>query len=74
MPRLPAIKPKEAIKVLEKAGFCFIRQRGSHRIYIKENVGMTVPVHNKDLRRGTLKHIIKQSGLTLDVFVSLLKK
>lgn len=72
MSRLPALKPRQVIKVLEGAGFVFIRQKGSHRIYVKDNIGITIPYHNKDLRKGTLKHIIKQSGLTLNEFLNLL--
>jgi predicted RNA binding protein YcfA (HicA-like mRNA interferase family) len=74
MPKLPALKPKEVIKVLEKAGFSFVRQKGSHRIYVKGNVGITIPYHNKDLKKGTLRHIIKQAGLTVREFLQLLKK
>lgn len=73
MSKLPALKPKEVIKVLEKAGFSFVRQKGSHRIYIKENIGVTIPFHNKDLKRGTLRHIIKQAGLTTEEFLQFLK-
>ena len=73
MPKLPALKPRQTIKVLEKAGFSFIRQKGSHKIYVKDNIGITVPVHNKDLRKGTLRDIIKQSGLTVEEFLYLLK-
>ena len=70
---MPALKPREAIKALEKAGFVFVRQKGSHRIYMKRNVGVTVPFHNKDLKIGTLRHIIKQSGLEVKEFLGLLK-
>ena len=73
-PKLPALKPKAADKVLRKAGFSFIRQKGSHRIYIKENKIIVVPWHNKDLKRGTLRHIIKQSGLNPREFLKLVKK
>lgn len=73
MSRLPVLKPRQTIKVLEKAGFSFIRQKGSHKIYVKANIGITVPVHNKDLRKGTLRDIIKQSGLTVEEFLDLLK-
>ena len=73
MAKLPALKPKEVIKVLERAGFSFVRQKGSHRIYVKGNIGITVPYHNKDLKKGTLRHIIKQSGLTVEKFLKLLK-
>jgi len=73
MSKLPALKPKEVIKVLKRAGFSFVRQRGSHRIYVKGNIGITVPYHNKDLKKGTLRHIIRQSGLTIEKFLKLLK-
>jgi len=74
MPKLPALKPDQVIKVLEKAGFSFVRQKGSHRIYVKGNIGITIPYHNKDLKKGTLRHIIKQAGLTVEEFLKLLKK
>ncbi|MBI5229852.1 MAG: type II toxin-antitoxin system HicA family toxin [Candidatus Magasanikbacteria bacterium] len=72
MSKLPALKPKQVIRALEKAGFCFIRQKGSHRIYIKDDVGITIPFHNKDLKKGTLFHIIKQSGLTVEKFLDFI--
>ena len=72
MARLPAVKPKEAIIALERAGFTFIRQKGSHRIYAKGRLSVTIPFHAKDLKRGTLSHIIKQAGLTLEEFLNLL--
>ena len=72
MPKLPALKPGEVIKALEKAGFSFIRQKGSHRIYVKGHTGVTLPYHARDLKKGTLRHIIKQSGLTVKEFLDLL--
>lgn len=71
MPKLPCAKPREVIKVLERAGFVFIKQSGSHRIYVKGKLGVTVAYHNKDLKPKTLKHIIKQSGLELEGFIEL---
>lgn len=73
MPKLPALKPRQVIGILEKAGFVFVRQKGSHRIYVKGNIGVTIPYHNRDLRKGTLRTIIKQSGFTLQEFLKLLK-
>ena len=72
MSKLPALTSKEVIRALERAGFQFVRQKGSHRIYIKENIGVTVPYHNKDLKPATLKHIIRQSGIDLKDFIQLL--
>lgn len=70
MSQIPALKPQKVIKILERAGFIFIRQKGSHRIYLKDNRAVTVPYHNKDLRKGTLLAIIKQSGLPLKDFLN----
>jgi len=50
-----------------------VRQKGSHRIYVKENIGITIPFHSKDLKEGTLRHIIKQTDLTAEEFSKLLK-
>jgi len=43
------MKPKELIKLLEKIGFIFIRQSGSHAIYKNSDGTMVVvPIHNRD--------------------------
>jgi predicted RNA binding protein YcfA (HicA-like mRNA interferase family) len=73
MTKLPGVKPREVAAVLLRAGFEYVRQRGSHRIYVKGSVGVTVPWHTKDLRRGTLRQIIRQAGLTSEEFVRLLR-
>lgn len=73
MPKLPTLKPKEIVRILEKAGFLFVRQKGSHRIYVKDNIGVTIPFHSRDLKRGTLKQIIKQARLTVEEFMKLSK-
>jgi predicted RNA binding protein YcfA (HicA-like mRNA interferase family) len=72
VPKLTAVKPREAARALERAGFSFVRQKGSHRIYVKGDIGVTLPWHSKDMRLGTLRHIIKQSGLTVEEFSALL--
>ena len=72
MSKVTVLKPKAVIRVLGKAGFYFVRQKGSHRLYKKGNLRVTVPYHNKDLALGTMKHIIEQSGMTTDEFVGFL--
>ena len=72
MAKLPGVKPREAAAVLLKAGFEFARRRGSHRMYVKGSIGVTIPWHARDLRTGTLRQIIRQAGLTPDEFVRLL--
>lgn len=65
---LPSLTPKQVIRALEKIGFVFFRQKGSHKIYIKGARQTIVPYHNKDLKKGTLHQIIKGTGLNIEEF------
>ena len=61
------MKPKELIKLLEKAGFVFVRQSGSHAIFRKPGVKLiVVPIHSRDVPTGTLNSILKDAGLKHD--------
>ena len=73
MPKIPVLKPKQVINVLERIGFVKERSKGSHIQFFKENVRVTVSTHNKDVRRGTLLNIIRQANLTVEEFINLLK-
>lgn len=55
---LGALTPKQIASILERIGFAFVRQKGSHRIYVKENRQIVVPMHGKTLKRGTQMNII----------------
>jgi predicted RNA binding protein YcfA (HicA-like mRNA interferase family) len=58
------MKPRELIKLLEKADFVFVRQSGSHAIYKKPGYKIiVVPIHSKDIPTGTLNSILKDAGL-----------
>lgn len=70
--KLPALKPKQVIKALERHGFSIRRTSGSHYILKKEKLRVTVPYHSKDLKPGTLKSIIAEAGLTVEEFLDLL--
>ncbi|MBN2385169.1 type II toxin-antitoxin system HicA family toxin [bacterium] len=66
--------PKKVIQALQKDGFYLHHATGSHRFFkhpVKPGL-ITVPYHNKDLKRKTLVSIIKQAGLTNDEFNNLL--
>ena len=71
---LPVISGIEVIKRLKKTGFVATRQRGSHIRLEKSSmegmVKITVPLH-KELKKGTLKRIIKDAGLSVDEFLNL---
>ena len=57
--------PKEMVRLLKKNGFVEIRQKGSHLMMINYEIGKqtTVPMHRKDLSKGTERAILKQAGL-----------
>jgi predicted RNA binding protein YcfA (HicA-like mRNA interferase family) len=73
--RLPSVQSKQAIRALARAGFIAHRITGSHYILKhpgKPNLRVTVPYHNRDLKRGTFQSIVKQAGLTNEEFLKLL--
>lgn len=59
-----------------RAGFTTDRIVGSHHVMVfpgHPTRTVTVPVHSsRDLKPGTLRSIIKQSGLSLEEFKALL--
>ena len=74
MTRLPTLSAQKIIRALERAGFEFEGQKGSHYyLYhpIKE-LTTCVPVHGGDVKRSLLKLIIKQVGLSEDEFHELI--
>jgi predicted RNA binding protein YcfA (HicA-like mRNA interferase family) len=75
MPPLPALSGKEVARMLEKAGWEKVRQRGSHMILVKpgELASLSVPDH-KEVAKGTLRSLIRAAGLTPDGFLALKKK
>lgn len=72
MPRLPVVKPKMVIRALKRNGFSVHHTTGSHFFLKKDNLRVSVPFHNKDLKPGTLASIIAQAGCTVEEFIDLL--
>ena len=73
MTRLPALTYRDVIKRLRDAGFVFDRQaKVSHEIWYNPATHrrVTVPHHPGGLARGTLRAIIRESGLTVEEFLS----
>lgn len=65
---------RQVVAALRKLGYEVDRQRGSH--IVLRNVSpphrrLAVPDHD-EVARGTLRAIIRQAGLTVDEFISLL--
>jgi predicted RNA binding protein YcfA (HicA-like mRNA interferase family) len=73
MSKLPVISGLECMKALEKAGFYFKRQEGSHIVMRRDNPFAQVVVPNhEETDRGTLRAIIGQAGLSPNEFLRLM--
>jgi predicted RNA binding protein YcfA (HicA-like mRNA interferase family) len=76
MGKLPQLNGPEICKALEKEGFVFKRQTGSHRIYQKQSdegaITIPVPVHSsKPLKKGTLINILNKAGISREKLIFL---
>lgn len=73
MARLANISGKDAVKAFEKAGWKRIGQVGSHVVLVKSGlrVNLSIPQH-RELSIGTLRSLIRHSGMTVEQFLSLL--
>ena len=74
MAKLPTdLSGLEVRAALARAGFVFRRQAGSHMILRRDQpyARVVVPDH-KQLRSGTLRRIIADTGLTVEQFMKLL--
>jgi predicted RNA binding protein YcfA (HicA-like mRNA interferase family) len=76
MTKIPVLTSRDIIKGLKRAGFEFDRHaKGSHEIwynpYTKRRT--TIPNHpGIEIKKGTLKAILEQAGLSLEEFMQLL--
>jgi len=73
MSKLPVVSGRDCVKALEKMGFYFKRQEGSHIVLRRDDPFSQVIVPNhRELDRGTLRAIIRQAGMSVDEFSKLL--
>ena len=73
--KLPVLKAKEVVRALQRAGFYVHHQTGSHARFlhpVKTELGVTVPIHAKDVPPTLLRRILKQAALSDDEFVTLI--
>jgi predicted RNA binding protein YcfA (HicA-like mRNA interferase family) len=73
MPSLPSVSGREVVKAFGKDGWEFARQKGSHMIMVKPGhiASLSIPDH-KEIAKGTLRSLIRSSGLSVEEFVELL--
>ena len=73
MTNLPVVSGGECVRALEKIGFNVTRQKGSHISLRRDNpFAKTFVPNHKELKKGTLKAILKDANLTVDEFIALL--
>lgn len=55
---------KDVVAFLVANGFQFVRQKGSHMVYRKNDKVVIVPDHgSKGIEKGTYYNILRQAGL-----------
>lgn len=73
MPKLPALKPWQVVKKLKKLGFIEHHQVGSH-LTLKNpdnDKRAVVPIHLKDIKKGTLAAILRESDIDREEFLGV---
>ena len=56
---------KKLRKIIEADGWYIVRQDGSHAQFkhpVKKNL-TTIPIHDKDMKKGTAMGVLKQVGI-----------
>ena len=71
-PALPVVAGAQVVSALTKGGFERVSQRGSHvKLRRQDGRVVIVPLH-RELAIGTLRSIVRQSGLSVEEFLALL--
>ncbi len=65
MTNTPSVTPKELVKILKGKGFVLDRSHGSHQLWLHPvtRKRVIVPMHCRDIPKGTLFAILKQAGI-----------
>lgn len=65
MAHLPILRPTELAKIVQKRGFFFDRQSGSHAVYFNpgSHRWTSIPIHRKTIGKGLLKKILRDIDL-----------
>lgn len=75
MTRLPRVSGQETIRALERAGFIIDRSSGSHFVMVHPDNPerrAVVPFGRKTMKLGTLRSVLRQADLSVEVFTQLL--
>ena len=73
MSKLPQVSGADVVRALQKIGFSVRRQHGSHIIMRRDNpFAQTVVPNHRQIDRGTLRAILRQTEITPDELIKLL--
>lgn len=75
MSKLRELSYREVTKRLRRLGFRFYRQgKGAHELWVRDADGRVVPVpryKGKNIRKGTVRAIIREVGVSVEEFMEL---
>jgi predicted RNA binding protein YcfA (HicA-like mRNA interferase family) len=74
MSKQPVLRPKDLARVARRIGFVLDRQRGSHAVYLRaaDHRRIVIPMHNRDLKPGTLHGLLWDIGISVEELTELL--
>ncbi len=73
MSKLPQTSGSDLARALQKVGFTIRRQHGSHIIMRRDQpFAQTVVPNHRQIDRGTLRAILRQTEITADELIKLL--
>lgn len=68
----PKVSGKDCVKILcNRFGFSAVRQKGSHVVLRKGQIGTVVPLH-RELKEGTLKGVLELAKVSFQDFCKYL--
>jgi len=75
MPQVPRLSGRSVAKAFGRAGWIMARQKGSHLILVKDGhwATLSVPDH-REVAPGTLRSLIRASGMIVEEFIDLAGK
>ncbi|WP_017292781.1 type II toxin-antitoxin system HicA family toxin [Geminocystis herdmanii] len=73
MGRLSGFSYQKVTQKLNKLGFQFYRNaKGDHEIWFNpETKAKTTIPHHREIKEGTLKNILKQANIDIDIFLKI---
>lgn len=73
MPKLPSLTPRKIVQKLKRLGFIDHHQVGSHVTMKHNKTGRraVVPMHLRDIKKGTLSAILREAQIDRDEFLDV---